>query len=70
MSPGGVVGLVCFTFHLLFPGSGGMSPGGVVGLVFGLMFLVMAAVVVAVFVMRRQGTPIPLIGTEILFFEI
>ena len=55
----------CSIFQLnYFPtGSSGMTAGGVVGLVFGLMFLALAGVLVALFVMRRQGRPIPLIGT-------
>ena len=40
----------------------GMSAGGVVGLVFFLLFLCLTAILVVLFVMRRQGRPIPIIG--------
>ena len=39
-----------------------MSAGGIVGLTFGLVFMSLAAVVVVLFVMKRQGRPIPLLG--------
>ena len=43
-----------------------MSSGAIVGVTFFVIFMVLAAVVTGIFVMRRQGRPLPIIGTVLI----